>query len=109
MTPLGIHHIMGTGFHYGPAPWVDNAGRADWNPVYYHRADSAGIGFDRTPQEVMLFSQYSRRSKKTVEDAKTCDEKYLLWFHHVPWKYKMKSGRTLWMSYAINIIPGLIQ
>jgi len=107
MTPLGLHHIMGTGFHYGPAPWVDNAGRADWNPVYYHRADSAGIGFDRTATGSNAISQYAEGVRKQWEDAKTCDEKYLLWFHHVSWNYKMKSGRTLWNELCYKYYSGV--
>jgi len=107
MTPLGLHHIMGTGFHYGPAPWVDNAGRADWNPVYYHRADSAGIGFDRTVTGSNAISQYAEEVRKQWEDVKTCDEKYLLWFHHVSWNYKMKSGRTLWNELCYKYYSGV--
>ena len=66
MTPLGLHHIMGYGHHYGPAPWVDNAPRADWNPVYYHRADSIGIGFDRTATGSNALAQYTTGSSKTI-------------------------------------------
>jgi alpha-glucuronidase len=107
MTPLGLHHIMGTGFHYGPAPWVDNAGRADWNPVYYHRADSIGIGFERTVTGSNAISQYADEVRKQWEDLKTCDEKYLLWFHHVPWNFKMKSGRTLWNELCYKYYSGV--
>jgi alpha-glucuronidase len=96
MTPLGLHHIMGTGHHYGPAPWVSNAGRADWNPVYYHRADAAGIGFDRTSSGSNALEQYTPEVRRKFENLSTCPDKYLLWFHHVPWTYKMRSGRTLW-------------
>ncbi|HEX6181947.1 MAG TPA: alpha-glucuronidase family glycosyl hydrolase, partial [Chitinophagaceae bacterium] len=96
MTPLGLHHIMGTGHHYGPAPWVSNVGRADWNPVYYHRADSIGVGFDRTATGSNALSQYAPEVRRIYENMKTCPEEYLLWFHHVPWTFKMKSGRTLW-------------
>ena len=96
MTPLGLHHIMGTGHHYGPAPWVSNAGRADWNPVYYHRADSLGIGFDRTSNGSNAVSQYAPEVREQWDHVNTCNEKYILWFHHVPWKFKMRSGRTLW-------------
>ena len=104
MTPLGLHHIMGTGHHYGPAPWVINAGRADWNPVYYHKADSIGIGFDRTTTGSNALSQYTIEIRKQWENANTCDEKYLLWFHHASWNYKMRSGRTLWdeLCYKYN-------
>lgn len=96
MTPLGLHHIMGNGHHYGPAPWSDNLPRPDWNPVYYHRADSFGIGFDRTVTGSNALSQYTPEVQKKYADLKTCDEKYLLWFHHVSWSHKMASGRTLW-------------
>lgn len=104
MTPLGLHHIMGTSHHYGPAPWVSNAGRADWNPVYYHKADSFGIGFDRTITGSNALSQYAVEVRKQWEDVNTCDEKYLLWFHHVSWNFKMRSGRTLWneLCYKYN-------
>ena len=104
MTPLGLHHIMGTGHHYGPAPWVSNAGRADWNPVYYHKADSIGIGFDRTVIGSDALSQYADEVRKQWEDVHNCDEKYLLWFHHINWNYKMKSGRMLWneLCYKYN-------
>ena len=107
MTPLGLHHIMGTGHHYGPAPWVSNAGRADWNPVYYHRADSVGIGFDRTATGSNALSQYTTEARRQWEDVNNCDEKYLLWFHHVTWNYKMKSGRTLWQELCYDYYSGV--
>jgi len=107
MTPLGLHHIMGTGHHYGPAPWVSNAGRADWNPVYYHRADSIGIGFDRTEKGSNALSQYAAEVRSQWEDLNKCDEKYLLWFHHVAWKTKMKSGRTLWGELCYKYYSGV--
>jgi len=96
MTPLGLHHIMATGHHYGPGPWVDNLGRADWNPVYYHRAGNYGIGFDRTAPGSNALSQYHPQVQAQWKDSNTCDENYLLWFHHVSWSHKMKSGKTLW-------------
>ena len=104
MTPLGLHHIMGYGHHYGPAPWYDKAPRADWNPVYFHKADAAGIGFDRTEKGTNFLSQYSAEVRKQFEDMNTCPEEYLLWFHHVPWNHKMKSGRTFWdeLCYKYN-------
>jgi alpha-glucuronidase len=104
MTPLGLHHIMGTGHHYGPAPWVSNAGRADWNPVYYHKADSTGIGFDRTATGSNALAQYSPEVRKQWDNLNNCPEEYLLWFHHVSWNHKMKSGRTLWdeLCYKYN-------
>ncbi|HEX8461429.1 MAG TPA: alpha-glucuronidase family glycosyl hydrolase, partial [Segetibacter sp.] len=105
MTPLGLHHIMGYGHHFGPAPWYDKAPRADWNPVYFHKADAAAIGFDRTEKGTDFLSQYSPKVRKQFEDVNTCPEEYLLWFHHVRWDHKMKSGRTLWdeLCYKYNL------
>jgi alpha-glucuronidase len=105
MTPLGLHHIMGYGHHYGPAPWFDKASRADWNPVYFHKADSIGIGFDRTEKGTNYLSQYAPELKKLYENINTCPEEYLLWFHHVAWDHRMKSGRTLWneICYRYNV------
>jgi alpha-glucuronidase len=96
MTPLGLHHIMATSHHYGPGPWVNDLGRADWNPIYYHRADSLGIGFDRTSAGSNALSQYTSPLQSQWSKPETTEDKYLLWFHHVPWTYKIKSGRTLW-------------
>jgi alpha-glucuronidase len=107
MTPLGLHHIMGTGHHYGPAPWVNNAGRADWNPVYYHRVDSNGIGFDRTATGSNAISQYQSAAAARWKDINTCDEDYLLWFHHVPWTHRMRSGRNLWEELCARYNAGV--
>jgi alpha-glucuronidase len=96
MTPLGLAHLMGTSGHYGPGPWVDSAGRADWNPVYYHRADAQGIGFDRSPSGSDAVSQYAAPIRDALAKVETTPENLLLWFHHVPWTQPMKSGRTLW-------------
>jgi alpha-glucuronidase len=96
MTPLGLAHLMGSGHHYGPAPWVDDLGRADWNPVYFHRADRHGIGFDRGPKGSGATAQYSKEVAKQFEDVKQTPEQFLLWFHHLPWTHRMASGRTLW-------------
>lgn len=96
MTPLGLHHIMGVNTHYGPGPWVDNAGRADWNATYYHKADSAGIGFNRSSTGSNAVAQYQPQVRELFENLATCPDEYLLWFHHVKWDYKMRSGATLW-------------
>lgn len=95
MTPLGLHHLMAKDHHYGPGPWVDE-GRPDWTSIYYHQADSQGIGFDRTPSGTDAVSQYFPPYRDLISDLRTCPEELLLWFHHVPWTYQMKSGRTLW-------------
>lgn len=107
MTPLGLHHIMGTSHHYGPAPWVKNAGRADWNPVYYHKADPVGIGFDRTQSGSNALAQYTPEVQQQWSDINTCDYRYLLWFHHVPWNYKINTGRTLWNELCYRYQAGV--
>ncbi len=96
MTPLGLAHLMGTGHHYGPAPWVSDLKRAEWNPVYYHRADVDGIGVDRGPRGTNAIAQYSPGVAAQFSDPKKTPENLLLWFHHVPWDFRMKSGDTLW-------------
>jgi len=106
MTPLGLHHIMGYSHHYGPAPWYSKAERADWNPVYYHKADSVGIGFDRTSTGSNALVQYQPPIQKQFEDVTTCNEKYLLWFHHVAWNFKMQSGRSLWDELCYKYYTG---
>ena len=96
MTPLGLHHLMAYGHHYGPGPWVAGGPRADWMSVYYHRADSAGIGFDRTETGSNAVSQYKGPWPEIFGDIERVPEEYLLWFHHVPWDYRTRSGRELW-------------
>lgn len=96
MTPLGLHHIMGVGHHYGPGPWVKDLGRDDWTSVYYHQADEKGIGFDRSPTGVNSVEQYHAPVRDLYASAETIPEEYLLWFHHLPWDYKVNSGRILW-------------
>jgi alpha-glucuronidase len=95
-TPLGLHHLMARGHHYGPGPWVSGGPRADWTSVYYHRADEEGIGFDRTKTGSDAVSQYFPPLPETWGRLETVPEEYLLWFHHVPWAHRMASGRTLW-------------
>jgi alpha-glucuronidase len=107
MTPLGLHHIMGTGNHYGPAPWVDNAGKPDWNPVYYHRADSIGIGFDRTETGSNALAEYAQPIREEYSDLNSCPEEFLLWFHHVRWNYKLKSGNTFWKELCDKYYAGV--
>lgn len=106
MTPLGLHHIMGTGHHYGPAPWVDR-GRADWTPVYYHRADENGIGFNRSSKGTNALEQYQPQVRAIYDKLDECPEKYLLWFHHVSWDHKMNSGRTLWEELCHKYYAGV--
>lgn len=96
MTPLGLHHIMGWNHHYGPAPWIKDKPRADWTSVYYHQAEEKGIGFNRTPSGSNALEQYQPPVQQLYSDREKCDERYLLWFHHVEWDQRMRSGRTLW-------------
>lgn len=107
MTPLGLHHIMWGGHHYGPAPWENKFERADWNPVYYHKADALGLGFDRTASGSNAVAQYSSDVRALFSDPATTPEKYLLWFHHVPWDRRMRSGRTLWDEMALRYQRGV--
>ncbi len=107
MTPLGLHHIMWGGHHYGPAPWWNTEPRADWNPVYYHRADERGLGFDRTATGSNTVSQYHPPVSERFADLKSCPEKFLLWFHHVAWDYRLHSGRTLWDELALHYQRGV--
>lgn len=109
MTPLGLHHIMATGHHYGPGPWVSNLSRPEWNPVYYHKADSFGIGFDRTPTGSNATSQYAPEVASKYNNLDTCPEEDLLWFHHVPWDYRLKNGETLWNGMALKYQEGVDQ
>ena len=96
MTPLGLAHQMDTGHHYGPGPWVCDLARPEWNPCYYHRADKQGIGFDRTEAGSKALEQYAPAVAAQWRDAASMDEDYLLWFHHLPWDFRTRTGLTLW-------------
>ncbi|MCF2737785.1 alpha-glucuronidase [Bacteroides caecigallinarum] len=97
MMPLGLHHIFAWGHHYGPEPWCEIEGaRPDWLPTYYHRADKEGLGFDRTTDGSDAVSQYPDSLAAMFNSIDSCPDEFLLWFHHVPWKHEMKSGRTMW-------------
>lgn len=99
MMPLGLHHLFAFGHHYGPEPWCDiKGGRPDWMPPYYHRADSAGLGFNRSSSGSNAVAQYPAQLAKKLDNINTCPEEFILWFHHVPWDFKMKSGATLWQE-----------
>ena len=106
MTPLGLHHIMAEGHHWGPGPWVDR-GRPDWTSVYYHRADTAGIGFDRSENGSNAVGQYFPPLNEIFNDPQQCPENLLLWFHHLPWHHPMKSWRTLWDEMCILYQQGV--
>lgn len=99
MMPMGLHHLFAYGHHYGPEPWCDVEGaRPDWLPSFYHRADSVGLGFDRSPSGSNATAQYPEPYASQYASIETCPEEYLLWFHHVPWTYRMPDGSTMWES-----------
>lgn len=108
MTPLGLHHIMGRGHHYGPAPWV-TGGRADWTSLYYHRADTLGIGFDRTASGSNAVGQYFPEVRDRFASRETVPDELLLWFHRVGWNERMRSGRTLWEELVHRYNTGVEQ
>ena len=109
MMPLGLHHIFAFGHHYGPEPWCDVPGaRPDWLPKYYHRADSEGLGFDRTTGGSKAVEQYPEPLRSQLNGRDTCPEKFLLWFHHVPWTYRLKSGNTLWDELCLHYERGVL-
>lgn len=107
MTPLGLHHIMGRGHHYGPAPWIKEGKRKDWTSVYYHRADEKSIGFDRTETGSNAVAQYPPKVARKFSDLSSCPEKYLLWFHHLDWDYEMESGHSLWEELCYRYSKGV--
>lgn len=105
--PLGLAHLMDTGHHYGPGPWVNDLARPEWNPTYYHKADRNGIGFDRTQTGSNAISQYAPVTARRLADPRTTPESELLWFHHLPWDWRMKSGRTLWEEMVAHYDRGV--
>jgi alpha-glucuronidase len=109
MTPLGLAHLMATGHHYGPGPWVSNLARPEWNPVYYHRADAEGIGFDRTATGSNAVAEYAKPVAERFANLDTVPEQLLLWFHHLPWDYEMPSGRTLWQELVLHYDRGVAE
>ena len=109
MTPLGLHHLMATGHHYGPGPWVDDLSRPEWNPTYYHKADKEGIGFNRSETGTNAVSQYEETVAKNFNEPATTPEELLLWFHHLSWDYKMKDGNILWDALALKYQEGVNQ
>jgi alpha-glucuronidase len=106
MTPLGLAHIMATGHHYGPGPWA-YAGRADWTPSYFHRADTLGIGFDRTSTGSNAVAQYFPPVRDMFANRASVPDENLLWFHHVGWDERMRSGRTLWGELVARYSAGV--
>ena len=110
MMPYGLHHIFKADHHYGPEPQgFYPKYPIEWCPVYYHKADSVGVGFDRSSSGTNAVSQYREPFASMYGDLKTCPEEYLLWFHHVPWTYKMKNGKTLWNNLCAKYNRGIAE
>lgn len=108
MMPLGLHHIFKFDHHYGPEPDGFKAEYPlEWCPVYYHKADAKGIGFDRSSDGTDAVGQYPEPYRSLYDNLATCPEEYLLWFHHVPWNYRMKSGSTLWEELCMRYNMGV--
>ena len=108
MMPLGLHHIFKFDHHYGPEPDGFKAEYPlEWCPVYYHKADAKGIGFDRSSKGTDAVGQYPEPYRSMYDNIATCPEEYLLWFHHVPWNYRMKSGSTLWQELCMKYNMGV--
>ena len=108
MMPLGLHHIFKFDHHYGPEPDGFIASYPlEWCPVYYHKADAQGVGFDRSSKGTDAVGQYPEPYHSMYDNIATCPEEYLLWFHHVPWTYKMKSGSTLWQELCMKYNMGV--
>lgn len=108
MMPLGLHHIFKFDHHYGPEPDGFIASYPlEWCPVYYHKADTQGVGFDRSSKGTDAVGQYPEPYRSLYDNIETCPEEYLLWFHHVAWDYKMKSGSTLWQELCMKYNMGV--
>lgn len=108
MTPLGLHHLMGWDHHHGPEPWTDiPRARPDWLPRYYHKASADGIGFNRSSTGSNATAQYFPPLRDKFDSPQTCPENLLLWFHHLPWDHKMKSGRTMWDELCFEYTRGV--
>jgi len=110
MMPLGLHHIMSSNEHYGPGPWWAPARmRKDWTPPYFHKADLAGVGFDRSKTGSNAVGQYHEPLASLFNDINTCPVELLLWFHHTPWNFKLKTGHTLWDEMCYHYDTGVKQ
>jgi len=107
MTPIGLHHQMAWHHHYGPGPWIKDKPRDDWTSMYYSKASENGIGFDRTKTGSNAINQYFPPVAEMYGTIASCPENVLLWFHHLPWDYKMKSGHTLWDELCYKYYSGV--
>ena len=106
-NPLGLHHIMGQSIHFGMEPWLERSARPDWTAIYYHRADSLGIGFDRTSKGNNALGLYAQEVQNQWNNPQKIDLNYLLWFHHVGWNQKLSTGKTLWDELCTRYYTGV--
>lgn len=107
MAPIGLHHIMAEGHHFGPGPWVDSLFRADWTSVYYHKANKDSIGFDRKVTGTNALTQYHPEVQKLYGNLSKCPDEFLLWFHRVPWTHQVKSGKNVWQELVFKYDQGV--
>ena len=98
---------MGQGIHFGPEPWLEKSARPDWTSIYYHRADSVGLGFNRTTTGSNGLGLYKKEVQNNWNNPETCDLKYLLWYHHVAWDKKLSTGKTLWEELCFRYYTGV--
>ncbi|WP_051572094.1 alpha-glucuronidase family glycosyl hydrolase [Ruminiclostridium cellobioparum] len=97
-SPLGIGWMVNPNHHYGPN--VDGYEYDKWGT--YHRADHKGIGVDRTVRNGTGYAgQYHKEVARLYENVETCPEELLLFFHYIPYDYRLKSGETL-IQYIYN-------
>ncbi|MES2795482.1 MAG: alpha-glucuronidase family glycosyl hydrolase [Bacteroidota bacterium] len=106
-TPFGLHHIMGQGIHFGPEPWLEKSARPDWTSIYYHRADSIGLGFNRSSTGNNTIALYKPEVQAIWGNADAHDENFLMWFHHIPWTKKMQSGQIFWDELCFRYYRGV--
>ncbi len=107
MTPLGLHHQMARGHHYGQGRGSPAAAAPTGPRCTTTAPRSVGIGFDRSASGSNAVAQYSPEVAKIFGSIDKVPEKYLLWFHHVPWDHRMASGRTLWDELVVDYTRGV--
>ncbi len=105
--PLGLAHMMGQSIHFGPEPWLEKSQRPDWTSIYYHQADSIGLGFDRTNAGSNALGLYKTEVQAQWNNPKTCDLNYLLWFHHIAWNQTLSNNKTLWEELCFKYYNGV--
>ncbi len=90
-SPLGLGWMVNPGIHYGPSPWGYEF--QAWGT--YNRADRNAVGIDRTESGTGFLRQYPPEIAAQYRDPDTCPDEYLLFFHRLPYTFRMKDGKTL--------------